>query len=355
MACAAPCSENFDTLLAQCWDAPGARPLPRPLAGIRVVTTANALPTAIVGQVLADAGAEVWLLEPPDGSRLRTHAAWKLWARGQRSLRVDLTVDGDRARARALIDRSDVFVDGWGTGVATRLGLDADDLRSSNPALVHARISAFGDDSPLAVAQGLGVDGHGIHRRFHVVRTADTTNRSGVREHALLLDQRRAPRAAGDPRRARWNASAAVSGQSVSVSLAHSFLAYDTWNWLLLVLADRYERAFESAPPFDTDALVPNTPFVFRLLVALSADGQWLQFSQTTDRLWEAFLRTCALDPTDRLGARRAALGRSRRAGRVLGATARRSAVAHRRRVARGVRPRTRRVGRHVPRRARAP
>ena len=89
------------------------------------------------------------------------------------------------------------------------------------------------------------------------------------------------------------------AGQAVAVSLAHSFLAYDTWNWLLLVLADRYERAFESAPPFDTDALVPNTPFVFRLLVALSADGQWLQFSQTTDRLWEAFLRTCSLDPSD--------------------------------------------------------
>ena len=75
--------------------------LPRPLTGIRVVTTANALPTAIVGQVLADAGAEVWLLEPPDGSRLRTHAAWKLWARGQRSLRVDLTDDGDRALGAA--------------------------------------------------------------------------------------------------------------------------------------------------------------------------------------------------------------------------------------------------------------
>ncbi len=83
------------------------------------------------------------------------------------------------------------------------------------------------------------------------------------------------------------------------MSLAHSFLAYDTWNWLLLVLADRYDQAFESAPPFDTEALVPNTPFVFRLLVALSADGQWLQFSQTTDRLWEAFLRTCDLDPDD--------------------------------------------------------
>jgi crotonobetainyl-CoA:carnitine CoA-transferase CaiB-like acyl-CoA transferase len=89
------------------------------------------------------------------------------------------------------------------------------------------------------------------------------------------------------------------AGQSVAVSLAHSFLAYDTWNWMLLVLADRYGQAFESLPPFDTDRLVPNTPFMFRLLVALSADGQWLQFSQTTDRLWEAFLRTCRLDPDD--------------------------------------------------------
>ena len=50
---------------------------PRPLAGLRVVTTANALPTAIVGQVLADAGAEVWLLEPPEGSRLRSQSAWR--------------------------------------------------------------------------------------------------------------------------------------------------------------------------------------------------------------------------------------------------------------------------------------
>ena len=85
----------------------------RPCAGLRVVTTANALPAAIVGQVLADAGAEVWLLEPPGGSRLRSHPAWEFWARGQHSLCVDLTRDDDRARARALIDRSDVFVDGW--------------------------------------------------------------------------------------------------------------------------------------------------------------------------------------------------------------------------------------------------
>lgn len=271
---------------------------PRPLAGIRVVTTANALPTAVVGQVLADAGAEVWLLEPPGGSRLRSQPAWKFWARGQRSLEVDLTDASARELVRALIDRSDVFVDGWGTGVASRLGLDADDLRASNPALVHARISAFGDDSPLAALKGwesIVMAAIGASTSFSLL-----TSRPGpafvsvpfcsvsAAHHALrgilgaLVERERSG-----------------AGQAVAVSLAHSFLAYDTWNWLLLVLADRYERAFESAPPFDTANLVPNTSFVFRLLVALSADGQWLQFSQTTERLWEAFLRACSLDPTD--------------------------------------------------------
>ena len=141
-----------------------------PSSGLRVVTTANALPAAIVGQVLADAGAEVWLLEPPGGSRLRSsprgsagRAASTASGRPHRRRRP-------RALPRALIDRSDVFVDGWGTGVACRLGLAADDLRASNPRLVHARISAFGDDSPLAVAEGLGVDRHGGDRRVHLLR-----------------------------------------------------------------------------------------------------------------------------------------------------------------------------------------
>ena len=270
----------------------------RPCAGIRVVTTANALPAAIVGQQLADAGAEVWLLEPPGGSRLRGRSAWEFWGRGQHSLCVDLTRPDDRARVRALLARSDVFVDGWAPGVAARLGLAADDLCADNPQLVHARISAFGDDTRLSGVEGwesavMAVMGGPTAFNSLTARPGpafvSTPYASVAAAHiaihgivGALVERERSGR-----------------GQQVSTTLAQALVAYDTWNWLLHVLADRYSQAFASGSAVDADNLVPHTPMFFRLFVGLSKDGQWLQFSQTTDRLWHAFLRACDLDPTD--------------------------------------------------------
>lgn len=269
-----------------------------PLAGLRVVTTANALPAAIVGQHLADAGAEVWLLEPPGGSRLRAYSAWELWARGQRSAVVDLTRAEDQERARGLIARSDVFVDNWAPGVAARLGLAADDLCAEDPRLVHVRISAFGDDTRFAAAEGW---------------EASVMAVMGGPQGFASLTSRPGPSFVSTPYASVAAAHLAIQGalgalverersgcgQRVDVTLARALVAYDTWNWLLHVLAERYSQAFTAGSAIDAERLVPNTPMFFRLLVGLSRDGQWLQFSQTTDRLWHAFLRACDLDPDD--------------------------------------------------------
>ncbi len=271
---------------------------PRPLAGLRVVTTANALPAAIVGLQLADAGAEVWLLERPGGSRLRTSQAWEFWARGQRSVEVDLTRHDDRERVRALIARSDVFVDNWAPGVAARLGLAADDLCAANPRLVHARISAFGDDTRFAAAEGW---------------EASVMAVMGGPQGFASLTARPGPAYVSTPYASVGAAHLAIQGvlgalverersgrgQRVETTLARALVAYDTWMWLVHVLTERYDQAFNVTMAMDTETLVPNTPMFFRLLVGLSRDGQWLQFSQTTDRLWHAFLRACDLDPDD--------------------------------------------------------
>jgi len=275
-----------------------ARADARPLAGLRVVTTANALPAAIFGLQCADAGAEVWLLERPGGSRLRTSAAWEFWARGQRSVECDLTRADDRDRARALIARSDVFVDNWAPGVADRLGLGADDLCAANPRLVHARISAFGDDTRFAAAEGW---------------EASVMAVMGGPQGFASLTGRPGPAFVSTPYASVAAAHIALQGvlgalvertrsgrgQRVEATLARSLIAYDTWMWLVHVLTERYNQAFNVTSAMDTETLVPNTPMFFRLLVGLSRDGEWLQFSQTTDRLWHAFLRACDLDPDD--------------------------------------------------------
>ncbi len=269
-----------------------------PLAGLRVVTTANALPAAIVGQHLADAGAEVWLLERPGGSRLRTWSAWEVWARGQRSLELDLTRESDREQARALIRHSDVFVDNWAPGVAARLGLAADELCAENSRLVHVRISAFGDDTRLAGAEGW---------------EAAVMAAMGGPQSFSSLTMRPGPSFVSTPYASVAAAHLAIQGalgavverersgqgQRVDVTLARALMTYDTWNWLVHVLAERYSHAFTAGTAIDAERLIPNTPMFFRLLVGMSNDGQWLQFSQTTDRLWHAFLRACDLDPDD--------------------------------------------------------
>ena len=72
--------------------------------------------------------------------------------------------------------------------------------------------------------------------------------------------------------------------------------AHDPWNWLIPIVAQRYPDAFTATTPVDTDREVPNSALWFRLMVGLSADGRWLQFSQTSDRLWLAFLRALGFE-----------------------------------------------------------
>ncbi len=85
-------------------------------------------------------------------------------------------------------------------------------------------------------------------------------------------------------------------GQRVDTTMVQGFAGQDPWNAMLGHIARQYPEAFTQAGLADDGASVPNNSLFFRLLVALSADGRWLQFSQTTPRLFEAFMRVLGLD-----------------------------------------------------------
>ncbi|HVW40062.1 MAG TPA: CoA transferase, partial [Amycolatopsis sp.] len=84
-------------------------------------------------------------------------------------------------------------------------------------------------------------------------------------------------------------------GQHVRTSLLHGLAALGTYNWFLLVVAKQYPDAFQAVEKWDENG-TPRHSLYFRLIIALTADGRWLQFSQTQPRLFDAFLRAVDLD-----------------------------------------------------------
>ena len=74
-------------------------------------------------------------------------------------------------------------------------------------------------------------------------------------------------------------------GQKVVTSMAQALAAHDTWNAMVAHVARQFPDAFENVPPVDDDG-VPTSGLMFRLITGMTADGRWLQFSQTADRLF---------------------------------------------------------------------
>lgn len=121
-----------------------------PLAGLKVVCMAEQYPGPYATLVLADLGAEVVIVERPDGGDPARqfpafHAALN---RGKRAVALDLKQSGDQAALRMLLSEADVLFEGFRPGTMSRLGFGFDALHALNPRLVYVSISGFGQSGP---------------------------------------------------------------------------------------------------------------------------------------------------------------------------------------------------------------
>jgi crotonobetainyl-CoA:carnitine CoA-transferase CaiB-like acyl-CoA transferase len=94
--------------------------------------------------ILADFGAEVIRLEPPGGDPMWSHPAYLLWNRGKKSVELDWSSSVRWSLPRQLLEDADVFVESLRPGLADELGFGYGEAIASNPRLVYASISAFG-------------------------------------------------------------------------------------------------------------------------------------------------------------------------------------------------------------------
>jgi crotonobetainyl-CoA:carnitine CoA-transferase CaiB-like acyl-CoA transferase len=267
-----------------------------PLAGILVADCSTVLAGPYATMLLADLGADVVKVEPPEGDatrgwgppwvgggETRTAAYFLAVNRNKRSLRLDLRTGAGRDVLLRLLARADVLVENHRVGGFARLGFDDARLEALNPRLVHLAISGYGPTGPQAAAPGydfivqavsglMSITGFpaaegGTPTKVGVAVTDLATGMLGTTAILAALAGRDRP---GSPAFGR--------GQRIDISLLESTLA-----WLanqaqnLFVTGEspvRRGNAHPSIVPYETFATADGT-----IAVAVGSERQWPRFA----------------------------------------------------------------------------
>ena len=152
-----------------------------PLAGYRVLELGSTVAGPFCGRLLADFGADVIKIEPPEGDAVRTmgkqYAGKSLYAasimRNKSLISLDLRREEGRDLARQLAAKCDLLVENFRPGTLERWGLGYDVLAADNPGLVMVRISGFGQSGPYRDRPGYGVIGEAVSGLRHLTGDAD--------------------------------------------------------------------------------------------------------------------------------------------------------------------------------------
>lgn len=125
---------------------------------IRVLDFTNYLPGPFATMRLADLGAEIIKVEPPDGDPARQTGmggsregvVFQANNRGKKSVILDLKKREDMERAKDLISTADAMIESFRPGVMEKLGLSYQAVKAVNPTIVYCSISGFGQHGSLS-------------------------------------------------------------------------------------------------------------------------------------------------------------------------------------------------------------
>jgi CoA:oxalate CoA-transferase len=144
--------------------------MPGALDGIRVIDLTQNLAGPFSSMNLADHGADVIKVEPPDGEATRLVAPFlggestpfMMWNRNKRSLTLDLKDEADKAVLLALLEEADILMEAFRPGAMERLGLGYETLHPRYPRLIYGSISGYGASGPMAAVGGFDVMAQGM-------------------------------------------------------------------------------------------------------------------------------------------------------------------------------------------------
>lgn len=141
------------------------------LEGVKVLDLTRVLAGPYCGMMLADMGAEVIKIELPgrgDDSRKNgpfvngESAYYMNLNRNKRGMTLNLKSDEGKRIFKELVKQSDIVLENYRPGVMKRLGLDYEELRKINPAIIYGAVSGFGQYGPYSSRPGYDILGQAM-------------------------------------------------------------------------------------------------------------------------------------------------------------------------------------------------
>src|SRR6187402_2140175 len=100
-----------------------SKPMPGALGDLRVIDMASLYAAPLAATIMADFGADVVKVEPPEGDGFRNSKMWPLVARSKRCVSLDLRSEDGCAALKELAAGADVVVENYPPGVLDRRGI----------------------------------------------------------------------------------------------------------------------------------------------------------------------------------------------------------------------------------------
>ncbi len=255
-----------------------------PLAGIRVLDAAGMIAAPSACAMMADLGADVIKLEPPQGDLLRGLVTvpdgpdpwWELDNRGKRGIVVDLSTEQGKRVAHKIAASCDVFVTNLTMERQSRFHVTPSDLRSEHPELIHLTLTGYGNTGPDK--DRLGFDYTAFFSRGGVLNTmgepghTPPAGRPGQGDHTTSLAILSSILLALRER------DLTGEGQDISVALMHTAI------WTMS--SDLSTGLVTGEVPGPIMRIETPSPLVGRFRCA---DDRWIMFAMPADRYWHAF------------------------------------------------------------------
>jgi crotonobetainyl-CoA:carnitine CoA-transferase CaiB-like acyl-CoA transferase len=225
-----------------------------PLEGVRVVELGVWVAGPSAAGILADWGADVIKIEPPEGDPFRglfagllgvpMNPPFELDNRGKRSIAVNLQTDEGLAVAHRLVDGADVFLSNMRPRVLEKYGLDYASASARNPGLIHCQVNGYGPEGEEANRASYDIGAFWSRSGVAASLMAGYEGEPPV-QRGGMGDHMTGANAAGAIAAALFNRERTGTGQRVAVSLMRVGAYMMGWD-LNTVL-----RMGRLAPPYD--------------------------------------------------------------------------------------------------------